>query len=421
MYQNDWLDLFFLISLIVMWAILIYHSFLVIVAFHFFKRGKKQLNENLKKLKSFPFVSILIPAHNEEIVIESTLNAILELNYPRDRVEVIVVNDSSTDRTGQILDQYAEKYRRIKPFHIPEGKGGLGKSHALNLALKRAKGEVICVFDADNSPEPNSLHYLIAELMSNDKLAAVCGKVRTQNRKKNLLTHFINLEFIAHQWIVQAGRWLLHHVATIPGTNFVIWKQVLDKMGGWDEEALTEDAELTIRIFDMGYLISFNPFAITWEQEPETWHVWFRQRLRWSQGNQYIIRKYFNWLFFNFKSFVTIFYMIGIYFFLLFTIVLSDIVFLGGVFNFAKVAVSGPLFFVWFLAFLLFVLAIVITTSFEETSENTLENVGYIILMYFTYCQIWIFLSLRSYFLPFKTKKGKPYWAKTPRIKQSRS
>src|SRR5690625_4408122 len=79
---------------------------------------------------------------------------------------------------------------------------------------------------------------------------------------------------------------------TIPGTNFAIRRSILDTLGGWDEKALAEDTELSIRVYDLGYYIRFFPAAITWEQEPETWKVWWRQRTRWARGNQYVIVKF---------------------------------------------------------------------------------------------------------------------------------
>ncbi|MFZ5802449.1 MAG: glycosyltransferase family 2 protein [Candidatus Omnitrophota bacterium] len=416
MFQHEVLDILFLICVIGMWAILFYHSFLLITAYDFFLKSRARLQKYLKDFSDPPFVTVLIPAHNEEIVIERTLQAMLELDYPRDRIEIVPLNDNSSDRTGEILDRFASKYRRVRPVHIAPGVGGKGKSHALNLGLKQARGDVICVYDADNSPEPNALKYLVAELVSDPKLAVVCGKVRTQNRKKNLLTRFINLEFISHQWMVQGGRYHLHGIATIPGTNFVVWKKVLDYLGGWDTRALTEDTELSLQIQELGYRISFNPFSITWEQEPETVPVWFRQRLRWLQGNQYIVQKYFRPDRFKLKNVRVVLYMVLVYALLLWSLIISDLIFVGGVIGLLKVTVAGPLVLTWMMAFFLFVISICVTLTFEETSEFTLENIGIAVLMYFTYCQMWIVLSVWSMIAGLGNRKGRPFWSKTQRF-----
>jgi cellulose synthase/poly-beta-1,6-N-acetylglucosamine synthase-like glycosyltransferase len=417
MSAGDWVDLLFLLAIVTMWIILFYHSFLVWVAYDFFLKSRARLEENLKKFRDYPLVTVLVPAHNEEIVISRTLESLLDLDYPADKLQIIPINDQSTDRTGEIIDRYAREYKQFEPFHTPKGEGGRGKARTLNLALERARGNIICVFDADNNPEPTSVKYLVAELMSDPKLGAVCGKVRTQNRKKNLLTRFINLEYISHQWMIQGGRWHLHKFAMIPGTNFVIRKEILDKLNGWDEKALTEDAELTFQIRKMDYLISFNPFAITWEQEPETWPVWFRQRLRWLQGNRYIVKKYLRPFGGEFKIFKHIIYMVGIYRALFYMVIASDVLFVLGIFDVVRVSISGPIFLTWVIGFLLFVTTILVTLSFEETSENNWENFGSIILMYFIYCQMWVLLIVRGLLSPLvDRRKDSPFWVKTPRV-----
>jgi len=417
MFSNELVNILFIFIILSMWGILLYHSFLLIMAYKFFTRGKVDINHSLKQVKEWPFVTILIPAHNEEVVIKKTLDCILLLDYPREKIKIVPINDNSGDKTGDILDHYAEHHRSIKPLHIPKGEGGIGKSHTLNEGLKEVEGDFVCVFDADNNPEPNTLKYLVAELLTNPKLGVACGKVRTQNRNHNLLTHFVNLEFISHQWIIQGGRWYLHKFAMIPGTNFVIRKKILDELGGWDEQALTEDSELTFQIRDLGYLISFNPFAITWEQEPETWQVWFGQRLRWIQGNRYIVQKYLNPKRAKFKQLRSLAYMIAVYQLLLISLILSDIIFVVGLLGWVQVSVSGPLLLTWLMAFILFITSISVTLSFEETAENTWKNVGFTCLMYFTYCQMWIVLAVCSLFQnPFKNPQ-KPVWVKTPRVK----
>jgi cellulose synthase/poly-beta-1,6-N-acetylglucosamine synthase-like glycosyltransferase len=217
--------------------------------------------------------------------------------------------------------------------------------------------------------------------------------------------------------MIQAGRWYLHKVAMIPGTNFVIWRKYLEEAGRWDEQALTEDSELALRLLEKGYLISFNPLAITWEQEPQSWRVWYRQRLRWLQGNQYIVRKYFSWLFKGWRSCRVIIYMIGIYAALLISIILSDILFLTGLFHLTAIRVSGPLFLCWAFAFILFIMTLYLTLSFEESRENTPRNLWVIVLMYFIYSQCWVALGIRSWFLPLERWKKGPFWAKTVRVK----
>ncbi|BBP87230.1 hypothetical protein BsIDN1_08480 [Bacillus safensis] len=134
---------------------------------------------------------------------------------------------------------------------------------------------------------------MVLGLLNDPKAGAVVGKFRVINAAKNLLTKFINIETICFQWMAQGGRWKWFGIATIPGTNFAIRRHILEELGGWDVHALAEDTELTIRVYNLGYVIRFFPAAITWEQEPETWKVWWRQRTRWARGNQYVVLKFF--------------------------------------------------------------------------------------------------------------------------------
>lgn len=236
----------------------------------------------------FPPVSILIPAHNEEIVIQQTLEAMCALDYPIDRLEIIVINDGSSDRTGEIVRAFSLRDARVICFDVPEGEGGKGKSRVLNLGLARATHPYIAIYDADNTPEPGALRYLAAQLLLHPELGAVLGKFRTVNKTRTLLTRFINIETLSFQSILQAGRWKLLRIATLPGTNFLVRREVIEEMNGWDEGAITEDSELSIRMYIAGWKIKFIPYAVTWEQEPETWSVWLRQRTRWVRGNNYV-------------------------------------------------------------------------------------------------------------------------------------
>ncbi|WP_313563130.1 glycosyltransferase family 2 protein, partial [Ruminiclostridium cellobioparum] len=99
------------------------------------------------------------------------------------------------------------------------------------------------IYDADNTPEPNALTLLVENLMSDDKLGAVIGKFRTRNRNASLMTRFVNIETLAYQCMNQAGRWFFFKLCTIPGTNFVIRRSIIERIGGWDTKALSEDTE----------------------------------------------------------------------------------------------------------------------------------------------------------------------------------
>src|SRR5205807_10204649 len=198
--------------------------------------------------------------------------------------------------------------------------------------------------DLDNRPERPSLKKLVYALARQPELAAAVGKFRCLNRSRNLLTRFINIESLAFQWIVQAGRWALIGVTTLPGTNFVFRKTALEEAGGWDEEALTEDAELTIRLYETGRRIRFVPDAVTWEQEPERLAVWFRQRTRWARGHNYVLAKHLGRLL-HLKPRVLaleILYALFIYYVVFTAVAVSDIMFILAGLGLVSIRALGP-------------------------------------------------------------------------------
>ncbi len=150
------------------------------------------------------------------------------------------------------------------------------------------------------------------------------------NKNENLLTRFINIETLSFQSMLQAGRWQMHGIATLPGTNYVIWTRLIHELNGWDEEALTEDSELSVRIYELGYKIKFIPYAITYEQEPQEWKVWVKQRMRWVRGNNYVISKFFKHIprFKNKRLGFDLLYTLLLYYVFFAAILISDVLFI---------------------------------------------------------------------------------------------
>lgn len=362
-----------------------------------------------------PTCTILIPAHNEAVVIGNTIEAMLNLEYPDGKLKIMVINDGSKDQTKEIIESYAKKDSRVVLFNIPEGMGGKGKSRALNLGIQQVDSEVIAVYDADNTPDPKALHYLVASLVSDKELGGVIGKFRTVNKNRNLLTRFINIETLSFQSMLQAGRWQLHKIATLPGTNFVMWKWLIDELNGWDEEALTEDAELSIRIYELGYKIKFLPYAITYEQEPEKWSVWIKQRVRWVRGNNYVLAKFLKEIpnFKNKRLRFDLLYTLAVYYIFFVAVVISDILFLLSLFNIVHIPLPGPYSAVWIIAIGLFMAEIMLAISFDH--EDNWTNFGLVLIMYFTYCQLWIWVMLKAFYLE-NIKKAAHVWDKTVRF-----
>lgn len=412
-------DILLYTSLFLIWAMLFYHMFLMQGGYRHSIEYRRTKERWEKKPFHYPSVSVLIPAHNEEMVIEETMKAMLNLNYPEDKIEVIVINDNSSDATGEIVDTYVKKYPRIKAVHTKPPHAGKGKSGALNQGLKKSTGDVIVVYDADNTPEPDAVRYLALGIENDAKAGAVVGKFRVTNGNKNLLTRLINIETITFQWLAQAGRWFWFKMATIPGTNFAIRRSILEKLGGWDEKALSEDTELSFRVYNLGYHIRFFPAAITWEQEPEVLKVWWKQRTRWARGNEYVIFKYLFSLHKLEKKKIVIDLVYFLFTYLLFFggVMISHSIFILNLFWDLNLSMGMVSYVLLILGFLLFVTEVTLSLSFER-EQLTWKNFAVVLFMYFTYSQLWIILVVYASFLEAKRIlfKQEVKWYKTQRF-----
>lgn len=387
------LDGLMLAALCCIWLLLLVNVLLIVAGYRYYLKCEKQPPP---VPKTFPMVSILVPAHNEGKVIVQTVRALLSFDYPRDRFEVTVINDNSSDNSAELLSSLKEELRAENLVIINTGKmdGGRGKSNALNIGFKKCRGEYIVIYDADNTPEKGALKMLVGAITGDDSLGAVIGKFRTRNKNASLLTRFINIETLAFQWMAQAGRWHLFGLCTIPGTNFIIRRSIIESIGGWDTKAIAEDTEISFRIYMMGYRILFLPGAVTWEQEPQTLKVWFKQRTRWVKGNIYVIIKNLP-LLVNPKAKkirFDILYFLSIYFLLLSSLIVSDSVLLLYALGWAHTTLAGFSNMLWFLAILLFILGTYVTISTEK-GELNLSNLNVIILMYFTYSKMWMVVA----------------------------
>lgn len=422
--QNGGIQLaenFLYLSLFIIWLMLFYHMFLMQGGYVFSLKYRDTHKLWSSNIPPQPSVSILIPAHNEDVVIEQTIQSMIGLNYSKDKLEVIIINDNSSDSTGAIADTYAAKHSFLKVIHTKPPLGGKGKSGALNTGLKHSSGEVIVVYDADNNPEPDAVQNLVLTLQKSKKVGAVVGKFRVVNANKNLLTRFINIETITFQWLAQAGRWFWFRMTTIPGTNFAIKRSILEQLGGSDERALSEDTELSIRVYNLGYNIRFSPTAVTWEQEPETWRVWWKQRTRWACGNMYVIGKYllrFHQLKKK-KVLIDLIYFLLTYFLFFGGILVSHTIFVANLFLDLELSIGIVSYVLLLVGFLLFVTEVLLALSMEK-NQLTVKNFFVVLLMYGMYSQLWLILILHSLRLELMRIifRQEVKWYKTQRFKE---
>ncbi len=415
-------DCLSLYSIIAIWSLMFINIFLSVGGFIYIYKIYK--TDGHRPLKEYPMVSVMVPAHNESIVIRKTVLALLNFDYPKDRYEVIVINDNSSDNSAQVLSGIQAKYpdRKLIVLNTDNQLGGKGKSNALNIALSVASGSVIAIYDADNTPAPDALRILVENLMADDKLGAVIGKFRTRNRNASLLTRFVNIETLAYQCMNQAGRFYFFKLCTIPGTNYVIRRSIINQMGGWDTKALSEDTEISFRLYRMGYYIKFMPLAVTWEQEPQKLKQWFKQRTRWAKGNLYVLLKNFKYAFDKEAGpmRLDVFYYGLVYGLMLTSLICSDGIFILGILGLCHVTLGGFSTLLWGMAILLFILNVLITLAVEK-NEFSFESALLILLMLFTYSKMWVAVVINAAYLSVQDKifHKEVVWDKTERFEET--
>lgn len=411
-------DVLMVIAVICIWSLLLVNVALIIAGYLYYIETENEADPEITG--EYPVVTIMVPAHNEGVVISKTVESLLALDYPHDRYEIIVINDNSSDNSAELLGEIQRRnpQRNLIIINTDAVTGGKGKSNALNIGFARSRGELIAIYDADNTPERTALKYLVAEIINDSTLGAVIGKFRTRNRDATLLTRFINIETLSFQWMAQAGRWKLFKLCTIPGTNFIMRRSIVESIGGWDVKAIAEDTEISFRIYMMGYRIKFQPKSVTWEQEPQTVRVWFKQRTRWAKGNIYVIVKNLPLLFDRKAAKIRfdILYYVSIYFLLLISLVTSDVLLVLHAMGYVHTTIAGLSSFLWLLAIVLFVVGIFVTLTTEK-GEMSLSNLWIIMLMYVSYCQLWMVVAAYGLYNYLKDVilKREAKWYKTER------
>ncbi len=223
-----------------------------------------------------PLVSVLIPAYNEESVIVFTVNSVLESDYPK--LEVIVVDDGSTDGTGELLDEQFGRNPAVRVIHQPNH----GKSSALSHALAEASAGIIVTIDADTSVEPDAVSKLVRHFV-NPRIGAVAGNVKVGNRV-SWLTRWQALEYVTSQNLEKRAFDLLNCIPVVPGALSAWRAEAIHEAGGFSSDTVAEDTDLTITIRRAGWKIAYEEDAIGWTDAPETASVLVRQRFRWTFG-----------------------------------------------------------------------------------------------------------------------------------------
>lgn len=242
-----------------------------------------------------PRTAVLIPAWNEEAVIGASVERLLAMDYPADRLRVYVVDDASTDGTAKAVRACARRHRGAV-VHVLNKSGGKGKAHALNRGLEVILAddwaEAVLITDADVQFEALTLRRMTRHL-ADPSVGAVTAYIREGSRPAGYLNRFIGYEYVTAQAAVRRSQNVLGAMGCLAGGAQLHTRANLAALGGRiDTSTLAEDTVTTFETQLAGRRSVFEPAAITWAEEPDGLPALWRQRMRWARGNLQVTRRY---------------------------------------------------------------------------------------------------------------------------------
>lgn len=271
----------------------LYGTVLTIGVLHHKRRQRQQTSQLIAPGQAYegpwPRVSMLVPAHDEADVIGDTIAGLLAQDYPD--VELIVVNDRSRDDTWQAMQVAAERAGHPPQLQLINRplEAIPGKSAVLNEALALSTGEIIAVFDADASCEPDFLRQSVPLFadggdIADSRIGAVQAQKRISNRELNRLTRCQHYEYNLDAYF-QSGRDAVRSAVELRGNGQLVRRKAVVRVGGWNEESLTDDLDLSTRLQLDGWDIRFARQASVYEQAVCDIDALIRQRKRWAEGS----------------------------------------------------------------------------------------------------------------------------------------
>jgi 1,2-diacylglycerol 3-beta-glucosyltransferase len=240
------------------------------------------LPENISQIPEYlPRVSLLVAAKNEEAVIGRLVKALCQQDYPSDRLEVWIIDDDSSDHTPQVLAKLKQEFPQLHAIRRAAGATG-GKSGALNQILAKTKGEIIAVFDADATVAPDLVRQVVP-LFTTANMGAVQIRKDIVNWADNFWTLGQKNEMALDSYF-QQQRIALGGIGELRGNGQFVRRAALQRCGGWNEQTITDDLDLTIRLhldqWDIGFLIT----PAVGEEGVTTMKALWHQRNRWAEG-----------------------------------------------------------------------------------------------------------------------------------------
>lgn len=275
---------FVLLSVLLFWVV--YNGAIIYVGV---RNIKKPMPKPKLEVTELPKYSIIVPTKNEVSVIKRCLEGFLAVDYPRSKLEVVVVDGASTDGTQEVCLEYEKHYPDF--FKVISEGSAHGKPAALNLALKHTTGDVIAVFDADSLPVSNIFN-LTNEYFADKEIMAVQGRTTSINERSSVLTRVIATEEKAWFQMLLSGRERLKLFVPLNGTCQFVRRSVFERIGVWDENSLTEDVEYALRLVEKGGWVKYAPDVCSGQETPSTMRSLINQRTRWYRGYMETAVKY---------------------------------------------------------------------------------------------------------------------------------
>ncbi|MCW6036970.1 glycosyltransferase family 2 protein [Spirulina subsalsa FACHB-351] len=233
------------------------------------------------ELAAAPTVSLLVAAKNEEAVIGRLVQTLCAVDYPQDKYEVWVIDDASSDRTPELLDALALDYPQLRVVHRPPNAGG-GKSGALNQVLPQTQGDIIGVFDADAVVAEDILRRVVP-MFQPENVGAVQVRKAITNAALNFWTKGQATEMALDSYF-QQQRVAIGGIGELRGNGQFVRRKALASCGGWNEETITDDLDLTIRLHLDDWDIDFCLFPAVYEEGVTRPQALWHQRSRWAEG-----------------------------------------------------------------------------------------------------------------------------------------
>lgn len=225
-----------------------------------------------------PLVSILVPCFNEEQDGAQALLAALGQNYAN--LEVIAINDGSTDGTAAMLDDLAAQHPKLRVIHLAQNQG---KAMALRMGAMAARSDFLVSIDGDACLAEDAVRYLVAPLMSHQRVAAVTGNPRIRTRS-TLLGRLQVGEFSSIVGLIKRTQRVYGQLFTVSGVCTAFRRDALDQVNYWSLDMITEDIDITWKLQLAHWRVFYEPRALCWILMPETLRGLWKQRLRWARG-----------------------------------------------------------------------------------------------------------------------------------------